>query len=225
LTESTTPPTTQPTVRPRVLIADDHAPTRAAVRDALERGGFAICAEEADAAASVAMAREQRPDVALLDIHMPGDGIRAAAEIAAHVPETSIVMLTVSSADDDLFAALQAGASGYLLKDTDPSRLPLALRGVLEGEAALPRALVARVINEFRDGTPRRRLSLRGNRPARLTTREWEVLEALDEGLTTAEISDRLFISTVTVRSHVSSILRKLRVPNRASAVRVLHGR
>ena len=210
-----------------VLVADDHVPTRAAVRDALERGGFDVCAEAPDAATSVALARELRPDVALLDIHMPGDGIRAAAEIAAHVPDTAVVMLTISSAEGDLFAALRAGASGYLLKDTDPIRLPLALRGVLDGEAALPRALVARVVEEFRirGGGSWSRVPVLGHRPARLTAREWEVLTGLGEGLTTAEISERLFISTVTVRSHVSSILHKLRVPNRASAVRVLRGR
>ena len=210
-----------------VLIADDHVPTRAAVRAALERGGFDVCAEAPDAATSVALVRQLRPDVALLDIHMPGDGIRAAAEIAAHMPETSVVMLTVSSADDDLFAALKAGASGYLLKDTDPARLPLALRGVLDGEAALPRTLVRRLVGEFqiRGGGSWSRVPVLGKRPARLTNREWEVLEGLGEGLSTAEISDRLFISAVTVRSHVSSILHKLRVPNRASAVRVLRGR
>ena len=210
-----------------VLIADDHVPTRAAVRAALERGGFDVCAEAPDAATSVALVRQLRPDVALLDIHMPGDGIRAAAEIAAHMPETSVVMLTVSSADDDLFAALKAGASGYLLKDTDPGRLPLALRGVLDGEAALPRTLVRRLVEEFqiRGEGSWSRVPVLGKRPARLTNREWEVLEGLGEGLTTAEISERMFISAVTVRSHVSSILRKLRVPNRAGAVRVLRGR
>jgi DNA-binding NarL/FixJ family response regulator len=210
-----------------VLIADDHVPTRAAVRAALERGGFDVCAEAPDAATSVALVRQLRPDVALLDIHMPGDGIRAAAEIAAHVPETSVVMLTVSSADADLFAALKAGASGYLLKDTDPARLPLALRGVLDGEAALPRTLVRRLVEEFqiRGEGSWNRVPVLGKRPARLTNREWEVLEGLGEGLTTAEISERMFISAVTVRSHVSSILRKLRVPNRAGAVRVLRGR
>jgi DNA-binding NarL/FixJ family response regulator len=207
------------------LVADDHVPTRAAVREALERGGFEVCGEAADAATSVALARAQRPAVALLDIQMPGGGILAAAEIAAHLPDTSVVMLTVSCSDDDLFAALKAGAAGYLLKDTDPTRLPLALRGVLAGEAAVPRALVARVINEFRSAGPRHRLLVRGHRPARLTTREWEVLEGLGQGLTTAEISERLFVSAVTVRSHISAILRKLDVPNRASAVRVFRGR
>jgi DNA-binding NarL/FixJ family response regulator len=208
-----------------VLVADDHVPTRVSVRDALERGGFEVCAEAADATTSVALARAHHPDVALLDIHMPGDGLLAAAEITAHVPDTAVVMLTVSSADDDLFAALKAGASGYLLKDTDPTRLPLALRGVLDGEAALPRTLVARVIDEFRTAAPRLRLPVHGHRPARLTTREWEVLDGLGRGLTTAEISEQLFISPVTVRSHVSAILRKLRVPNRADAVRVFRGR
>ena len=102
-----------------------------------------------------------------------------------------------------------------------------ALSAVLDGEAALPRALVARVVEAFRTsgGGSWSRVPVLGHRPARLTTREQEVLEALGEGLTTAEISERLFISTVTVRSHISSILRKLRVPNRAGAVRVLRGR
>jgi DNA-binding NarL/FixJ family response regulator len=211
--------------RPTVVVADDHVPTRTAVRRALEQGGFEVTGEAGDAASVVAVTRELRPDVALLDIHMPGDGIRAAAEIAAHVPETAVVMLTVSTADGDLFGALKAGASGYLLKDTDPDRLPIALRGVLDGEAALPRGLVTRIIEEFRVGRKRMHLPVRGQLPARLTAREWEVLEGLDEGLTTGEIAERLFISNVTVRSHVSAILRKLRVTDRAGAIRVLHGR
>ena len=213
------------TPRRTVLVADDHAPTRGVIRSALERGGFDVCAEAVDAPSSVTLARALRPHVALLDIHMPGNGISAAAEISEHLPHTTVVMLTVSSADGDLFAALRAGAAGYLLKDTDPARLPLALNGVLEGEAALPRALVTRVIEEFRSGGHRPRLSVRGRRPARLSTREWEVLECLDEGMTTAEIAERLFISKVTVRTHVSTILRKLHVPDRAGALRVLRER
>src|ERR671931_1897007 len=104
----------------RILVADDHPATRAGVRAALNGEGFTVCAEVADGPAAVEAAVRERPDICLLDIHMPGNGIAAAAEISAQVPESAIIMLTVSQADEDLFAALRAGASGYLLKDTNP---------------------------------------------------------------------------------------------------------
>jgi CheY-like chemotaxis protein len=124
--------------RLRVVIADDHVPTRTGVRLALEQGDMLVCAEAPSAQAAVSAALRERPDVCLLDINMPGNGIKAAAEISARLPETAVVMLTVSSADEDIFDSLRAGARGYLLKDMDPARLPAALRGVLAGEAALP---------------------------------------------------------------------------------------
>ncbi len=206
----------------RVLIADDHPPTRAGVRAALERAGFVICAEAPDAASAIAAARTERPDVALLDIHMPGEGIRAAEVIARELPETAVVMLTVSRTETDLFNALRVGASGYLLKDIDPVRLPLALRGVLAGEAALPRRLVALLMEEFRERRRRRRIPLVGRRSVELTDREWEVLELMRQGQSTDEISEHLFISPVTVRTHVSAILRKLHVPTREAAVELI---
>jgi DNA-binding NarL/FixJ family response regulator len=208
----------------RVLIADDHPATRAGVRRALEDAGLEVCGEAASASAAVELARAEHPDVALLDIHMPGNGIAAAGEITTSVPGTVVVMLTVSREDDDLFEALRAGAAGYLLKGMDPKRLASALRGVLEGEAALPRALVSRVVEEFRERGGRR-IPLIGKRPVRLTSREWEVLELLGQGLTTAEIAERLFVTKVTIRTHVSSILKKLQVPDRAAAVRFLNER
>jgi DNA-binding NarL/FixJ family response regulator len=203
----------------KVLVADDHPATRAGVRSALEGRGFAVCAEAADAAGAVEGALRTRPRVCLLDIHMPGNGIAAAAEISAALPDTAVVMLTVSRDDDDLFAALRAGAVGYLLKDTDPDRLPNALQGVLNGEAALPRSLVARVLDEFRAREQRRR---RHGHVLDLTRREWDVLELLGEGLSTAQIAERLFISRVTVRTHVAAALRKLRVPDRKAAIELL---
>jgi DNA-binding NarL/FixJ family response regulator len=206
----------------RVLIADDHPPTRLGVRLALERGGFVVCAEAPDADTAVARALTERPEVCLLDINMPGDGIRAAELIARELPETAVVMLTVSRADTDLFNALRAGACGYLLKDIDPARLPLALYGVLEGEAALPRRLVALLIEEFRERRRRRRIPLVGRRGVELTDREWEVLELMRDGLSTEEIAARLFISPVTVRTHVSAILRKLQVRTREAALELL---
>jgi DNA-binding NarL/FixJ family response regulator len=131
-------------------------------------------------------------------------------------------MLTVSCDDEDLFAALRAGAAGYLLKDMDPARLAPALRGVVAGEAAVPRMLVARVVEEFRSSERRPSLPLVRSRGARLTAREWEVLELLRERLTTGEIAHRLGLSTVTVRRHVSSILAKLRVPDRRAMQQLL---
>jgi DNA-binding NarL/FixJ family response regulator len=206
----------------RVVVADDHAPTREGVKLALVRGGFSICAEAADAQGAIEAAKRERPDVALLDINMPGNGIQAAQVISRDVPETAVVMLTVSRADTDLFDALRAGASGYLLKDIDPARLPQALYGVLEGEAALPRHLVALLIEEFRERRGRRRIPMLGRRSVELTDREWQVLELMRVGLSTEEIGDRLFISPVTVRTHVSAILKKLRVPTRAAALELL---
>src|SRR5919199_495728 len=100
----------------RVLVADDHVPTRVGVRLALDGQGFVVCAEAADAEEAIAAASRERPDLCLLDIGMPGNGIAAAAEIKLRLPETAIVMLTISRDDNDLFDSLQAGASGYLLK-------------------------------------------------------------------------------------------------------------
>jgi DNA-binding NarL/FixJ family response regulator len=206
----------------RVLLADDHAPTRAGVRQVLENDGFAVCAEVASGPAAVEAALVEAPDVCLLDIRMPGGGIAAASEIARALPDTAIVMLTVSRDDADLFDALRAGACGYLLKDVDRADLPAALRGALAGEAPLPANLVARLIEEFRERGRRKRLLLKKNPGVQLRNREWEVLELLREGLSTAEIAQRLFIAEVTVRTHVSSILKKLRVPDREAAVQLL---
>lgn len=206
----------------RVVVADDHPATRAGVRTALEAGGFEVCAEVADGPAAVEAALLARPDVCLLDVCMPGgSGIVAAAEIAARLPGTAIVMLTVSDDEDDLFDAISAGAAGYLLKDIDPGRLPAALDGVLAGEAAIPRRLVGRIVEEFSERR-RRRVPLLTGGGAELTAREWEILELLRGGASTAAAAERLSISQVTVRRHVSEVLRKLRVPDRAAAFALL---
>jgi DNA-binding NarL/FixJ family response regulator len=211
--------------RPRILIADDHEPTRADVRAAIEQDGrLEVCAEAADAVAAVDAAMRERPDLCLLDVRMPGGGLAAAWEITARLPQTKVVMLTVSADDDDLFAALRAGASGYLLKDVPPARLLPALIEALEGEAAIPRSLVSRLVATFHDPAPRRRTLLAAEQASGLTSREWQVLDLLRRGLSTAEIADRLFVSRATVRSHIAAVLRKLRVPDRESAIRLLEG-
>jgi two-component system, NarL family, nitrate/nitrite response regulator NarL len=207
-----------------VVLADDHPPTRLGVRLSLEQGGLDVLADVGTAEAAVEAVLEHRPDVALLDIEMPGSGIAAAARIAEAAPDTAVVMLTVSRNDEDLFASLQAGAMGYLLKDTSPDRLPLALRGVLDGEAALPRTLVSRLIRAYQGRQRRRRVPLVGGQGVELTEREWEVLDLLDEGLSTKEIAGRLAISPVTVRRHISGLLDKLEVGSRGEAVRLVRG-
>lgn len=204
----------------RVLIADDHAPTRAGVRRSLEAGGFDVCAEAANGERAVELALAEEPDVCLLDISMPGGGgIKAATQISEALPDTAIVMLTAFAGDEELFDSLKAGAAGYLLKETDPERLPFALRGILDGEAAVPRRLVARLIDEFRSQGRRRRVPIVGKRGPELTARQWEVLELMGEGHTTTEIGRRLDVSPTTVRRHVSDILAKLGVSDRREAI------
>jgi DNA-binding NarL/FixJ family response regulator len=207
----------------RVVMADDHAPMRARIRQALEEGGCEVVGEAATAEEAVRLTLHHGPDVALLDIQMPGSGIRAAREIHRALPETAVVMLTQSSDDEDLFDSLRAGAMGYLLKDIDPARLADKLRGVLEGEGAMPPRLVGRIMDEFRAPTKRRFLRT-SQAAARLSSREWEVMELLAQGLTTEEAAQRLFLSATTVRVHVSSVLKKLRVKDRESAFRILLG-
>ncbi|MFL5955742.1 MAG: response regulator [Gaiellaceae bacterium] len=204
---------------PRVLIADDHVPTRVGVRNALEEDGFVVCAEEESGPAAVAAALRDRPDVCLLEVHVPGGGIEAAAAIRARLAETQVVMLAASSNDDDVFSALQAGASGYLMKGMNPARLGATLVGVLDGEAALPRELTARLIREFRSRARRSETRLVRRDKNDLTPREWDVLDCLCEGLPTRRIAERLFITQTTVRRHVGSILGKLGVPDRQAAV------
>ena len=211
----------------RVLIADDHAPTRHDVRRALEADGrLEVCALVGDAATAVQAALRERPDICLLDVRMPGSGLAAAWEIAGRLPQAKLVMLTVADDDADLFAALQAGAVGYLLKTMNLKRLPEALCGACSGEAAIPRALVARVLEALRKREPRWRQLVDGTGPERrLTSRQWEVLELLAQGASTAEIASKLVLSASAVRVHIASIVRKLEVADRHAATRLFHQR
>jgi DNA-binding NarL/FixJ family response regulator len=206
---------------PRVLIADDHPATRAGVRLALEAGGMEVCAAVGTAADAVEEALRERPDACLLDVHMPGGGPSAASMITARLPGTVVMMLTISRDDQDLFESMRRGAVGYLLKDMDPSKLAVAVRSALEGEAVLPGSMAARLIEEFRDRPGGRRVDFQSRGRPELTKREWEVLELLCEGASTAEIAKRVFLSQVTVRRHISSIEGKLGVSTREELVRL----
>ena len=204
----------------RVLVADDHLPTRDDIVTALERdGSFTVCGVAANASEAIAVAVREQPDLSLLDVRMPGSGITAAWEISARLPATRVVMLTVSREDRDLFDALRAGAVGYLLKDTPLAEIPAALAPVLRGEVAMPTSVVARLVEEFRDPSARRRRILGRGAGSRLTSREWEIIDLLRRDLSTGQIAKRLVISEVTVRSHIASALHKLRVPDRRAAI------
>ncbi len=204
----------------RVLIADDHAPTRDDVRRALTDDGLIVCAEVSDAARAVQQALETEPDICLLDIRMPGGGVAAAWEISARLPTTKIVMLTVSEEDSTLFAALRAGAVGYLLKDFDLRSLPRTLRDVADNRAAIPPTLVSRIVKQFHANDPRFRTTTVGvDTGDRLTSREWEVLAGLADGLSTREIGSRLQLKPSGVRAHISALVRKLGVADRSEAI------
>ncbi|MDZ5623008.1 response regulator transcription factor [Nocardioides sp. HM23] len=207
----------------RVVVADGDDAGRAAAVAALRANGCVVCGEADRADDAVAVAVEQRPDVVLLDVELPGNGITAARELARRLPQTPFVMLATTADDDDLLDSLRAGAAGYLLKSTDPGRLGHALRGVLNGEAAIPRQLVRRLTEEIR--APALPTFVKTSPAAsKLTAREWQVMELLGGGLTTDQVARRLYLSRSTIRVHVSSVLKKLRVSDREGALAVLRG-
>ena len=194
---------------------------RLGVRMALLAGGLRVLAEASDCDGAVKAVARERPDICLLDIFMPGGGIQAAAAIAAIAPETAVVMLTVSESTEHLLAALRAGAVGYLPKDMPPDRLPAALRGVLAGETALPRALVGPVLGKLRE-LPGGTGNAAHAHGLGLTGREDEIMRLLRSGLGTADIGRALSLSPVTVRRHISTAIAKLGVADRSEAIRVL---
>jgi DNA-binding NarL/FixJ family response regulator len=136
---------------PRVLLADDHALIRLSVAEDLASAGFEVCAQVGTAREAVEAALEQRPELCVLDVSMPGGGLAAAAEIGALLPETRVVMFTVSEREEDFLEAIRAGVAGYLLKDMDPIRMPHALCDVLAGVPAFPRRLVPSLVSAARE--------------------------------------------------------------------------
>lgn len=207
----------------KVLLADDQMPARAGIKRAIEPYGLHVVAEASNAEDAVRLAETFRPDVCVVAVGLPGHGIEAARRIKLILPTTKVVMITGSPNEEDLFMALRAGADDYLLMSTPADRLPHAILGVIHGEAGLPRKLTGRLIVEFRERGTRRRLLLPApGGEVELTAREFEVLERLRRGDRTAEIAARLGISEVTIRRHVASVLRKLGMPNRRSAIELL---
>jgi DNA-binding NarL/FixJ family response regulator len=202
----------------RIMLVDDHALVRSAVRQALVAPDLEVVGEAASADEALLLAPELRPDLILLDVDLPGtDGLRLLRELVPRLPETKIVMLTVSTSRRDLLEAVQHGAIGYLTKDLDPAALQRAVRGIRQGDLPMSRNMAAHVVAQLA-GTARRGQASNGADGWELSSREEEVLRLLSDGLTDREIADRLVISPRTVETHVGNVLRKLGVRNRAQA-------
>jgi DNA-binding NarL/FixJ family response regulator len=206
------------TDRMRVMLVDDHALVRAAVRGALEAPDIEVVAEAASAEAAFDEALRTRPDLILLDVDMPGmSGLQLIRELRPRLPDTQIVMLSVSGEDRNVLEAMRHGAAGYLTKDLGPEALQRTVRGLRNGDLPMSRRMAARALRMFIDGGP---ASGDASALSILSSRELEVLAHLTEGLTDREIAEALVISPRTVESHVSNVLRKLGVRNRAEAAR-----
>lgn len=198
----------------RILIADDHAIVREGLRTLITaKPGLELIGEAADGEEAVALARSLAPDVILLDMIMPRkDGLEAIRAIKAENPQARILVLTSFSDDDKVFAAIKAGALGYLLKDSSPQQLLQAIRDVQRGQPTLHPTIALKLIRELNQPT---KLPL-SEEP--LSERELETLRLVAQGLANQEIAERLSISERTVGKHVSNILDKLHLANRTQA-------
>jgi len=212
----------------RVLIADDEPMIRAGLRAVLTTAAdIEVIGEACDGQHAVELARRHRPAVAVLDIRMPGmNGIEAMAELRRTVPATRVIILTTFGEDDYILQALGGGAAGFLIKSGEPEELIIGVRAVADGAAYLSPKVAARVVAHLAatgaDTLATRRSSAR-NRVDSLSPREREVLAFLGSGLSNGQIARRLHVVEGTVKAHVSSILTRLGVDNRAAAAVVAH--
>jgi DNA-binding NarL/FixJ family response regulator len=204
----------------RVVLADDQALVRSGFRMILDvRPDLEVVGEADDGAEAVALVARLRPDVVLMDVRMPGvDGLEATRRIVASGSPTRVIVLTTYDVDDSVFAALRAGASGFMLKDVRPAELVEAIRVVARGDALLAPSVTRRLLDRFAGSLPG------SDSPpppdlAELTEREVEVLKLVALALSNGEIARRLVLSEATVKTHVSSILRKLGLRDRVQAV------
>lgn len=202
--------------RQRILLVDDHEVVRLGLKALIERHpDFEVVAEASSAAEAVAKALAFQPDVVVMDIRLPGEtGIEATRQITEKLPDTKVIMLTSYAEDEMLFAAIRAGAAGYVLKQIGGDDLVRAIEAVGRGEALLAPGLTKRVLAEMRRAAAREEAAAFAD----LTPQERQVLALIAEGRTNREIAQALFLGEGTVRNYVSSILSKLNVANRAEA-------
>ena len=201
----------------RVLLADDHILFRKGLASLVAaQADVEVVGEAGDGLEALQKARELKPDIILMDIHMPNcDGIKATRLIKAELPNVRIVMLTVSDEDEDLFEAIKGGAQGYLLKNLRPEALFDMLRGTMQGEAPVSPVMATKILGEFAQRTKKKE----GVVPtAALTGREKEILALVVNGISNKEIAGRLFITEGTVKNHLHNILEKLHLENRVQA-------
>lgn len=203
------------TAQLRVVVADDHPLYREGVVSTLRAGGLDVVGEASTAREAVGLVRERTPDLALLDITMPGGGIAAAADAAKASPSTKVVMLTVSEDEDDLVAAIEAGAVGYVLKGVAGRELVSIMDRVAGGDRYVSSRLAFSALN--------RRSQPRTDPLAELTPREREILDLVSEGLTNAEIGERLVLAEKTVKHYMTAVLDKLGARSRVEAALIGH--
>ena len=204
----------------RVVIVDDHALFRRGLELVLsEEPDIKVVGEAADGIEAVHRAEEMAPDVVVMDVRMPrSTGIEAARRIRERLPDTKVIMLTVSDSEEDLYAAVKAGASGYLLKEISIEELADAVRAVARGHSLISPSMASKLLTEFNALVQQAEERHRSLLPS-LTARELDVLKLVAKGLSNREISEELYISENTVKNHVRNILEKLHLHSRMEAV------
>ena len=205
----------------RLLVADDHALFREGLKALLSATpGIEMIGEAATGEDTVALAEEGRPDIVLMDINMPGmDGIEATRRILRVNPTVGVIMVTMLEDDASLFAAMRAGARGYVLKGAQPQELLQAVRAVAEGQALFGAPIAARIMGFFEDIEVDLKSTLPRDAFPELTPRELEVLELIAQGANNTQIAEELVITDKTVRNHITSVFSKLQVADRAQAI------
>jgi two-component system, NarL family, nitrate/nitrite response regulator NarL len=199
----------------RVVVADDHPMFRAGIVFTFKNAsGFEIVGEAATADEAIQAAKSHKPDIVMLDVNMPGSGLAAAAEITRSCPNVRVIMLTVAETSDTVNAALEAGASGYVLKGATGTELVRVVQSICGGESYVTPALGIRLLTQLRQKTAARK----ADGISDLTTREEEILGQVALGLTNKEIAKRLKLSEKTVKHYMTNVMQKLQVRNRVEA-------
>lgn len=202
---------------PSVFIVDDHSFFRAGLRSVLLERGFPVVGEAPNGEAALPLIERRRPDVVVMDLSMPGiSGIEATRDLTARFPSIAVLVMTVSASDTDVLDALEAGAAGYLLKDSAPDEIVRAVQAALDGDTPLSPRIAGLIVHRARSVAGGAEAAART--VAELTERECEVLKLVAQGLDNSEIARKLYLSPTTVKRHVSAILSKVGVANRVQA-------